>query len=249
MIFTCPRCARSYSVPDAFAGLICACTSTAPPSWPAGLQSPASTQPERAVPTSSSVARDGGRGASDSASGSPGREPEKGSQRSPQGQGGAIPALAVDESAKTATVSPDDLKAADAWMKTKMFKKGGIQDGDFRAIIGAVKAFGLKPDEKWRDWVKERWEAGGAAQASVVRMLAAAGQIKLTPVTGGTTPPLKELEKKVFDWLKANAGKEGKTLADLVASVDPKVTQALVDRLVDGGFLYTPLNGTYGTAI
>lgn len=237
MIFTCPRCARSYSVPEAFAGLICAC-----------LQSPASTPSERASPASSSVGRDGGRGASESASGSPGREPEKGSQRSPQGQGGKIEALVVDEAAKTSSVSPGDLKAVEVWFKNHLYKKGGVGD-EWKDIMSAAKAFGLKPDEKWRDWIKERWNAGGEAQASVARMLAAAGIIKLTPPTGGTTPALKDLEKRVFDWLKANAGKEGKTVADLVANVDPKVSQALVDRLVDGGFLYQPMNGHYGTVI
>lgn len=236
-------CGRPIFLPPGFTGALCDCRTAA--------SSPASTQPERAFPTSSSVARDGGRGASDNASGSPGREPEKGSQRSPQGQGGA---KAADPAIQAADPSKDDREAAlDFYAKRVAQGKkspSALTKDEFFKLVDAAQAMGQEGGWKeTRDWLKGLRDGGDAAVGKLAKVFAQAGFIRLTPLVGGGLPPLKELEKKVYDWLKANAGKEGKTIADLVANVDPKVSQALVDRLVDGGFLYQPLNGTYGTAI
>src|SRR3990170_9058119 len=146
---------------------------------PPGFRSPASVGD-----------RDGGRGASESASGSPGRPSEKGGQRSPQGQGGAIAPATLSEADKTAPVSQDDLALATDWMQAHFYKKkgspGAIGD-EWRDLVAACKALGLKDKEPWRDWVHERWNAKGEAQASVVRMLKLAGAIKSAAPARTTT--------------------------------------------------------------
>src|SRR3990167_2097626 len=94
--------------------------------------------------------REGGRGASESASGSPGRPSEKGGQRSVQGQGGAIAPVEVTEAEKTAGLSLTQRQAADLWMKESFFAKKGSPKSvgdEWRNIVAAAKGFGMQQGE------------------------------------------------------------------------------------------------------
>ena len=208
--------------------------------------------------------RDGGRGASESASGSPGRPSEKGGQRSPQGQGGAIAPKPVSEADKTAPVSQDDLALATDWMQAHFYQKkgspGAIGD-EWRDLVAACKALGLKDRESWRDWVHERWNAKGEAQASVVRMLKLAGVIKSAAPESTTTIGLKDDVKSAEAKIRLETSGPAKSLLKMIdaAPASAHTDVALIlqcgfpsksayetarDILIDAGLAYEPRIGT-----
>ena len=225
-----------------------------------GIPSPVAIPPAR----SSEGVRDGGRGASDSASGSPGRPSEKGGQRSPQGQGGAIAPKPVSEADKTAPVSQDDLALATDWMQAHFYQKkgspGAIGD-EWRDLVAACKALGLKDKEPWRDWVHERWNAKGEAQASVVRMLKLAGVIKSAAPESPTTIGLKDDVRAAAAKITLETSAPAKSLLKMIdASAGVSITDELLiaqcgfpskgayevarDILLDAGLAYEPRLGT-----
>src|SRR3990167_5466698 len=174
--------------------------------------------------------RDGGRGASESASGSPGRPSEKGGQRSPQGQGGAIAPIEVSEADKTSGISLTQRQAASDWITNHFYKKGGVGD-EWRQIVGAAKAFGMQKGEKWRDWVKSRWDSEGPARDAVIRMLIKAGLVPNDAKAEAVKNPVKA---KVLELLL----KRDLPLADLTAQAGPTVDQTMLDGLTDAGLIY-----------
>ena len=174
--------------------------------------------------------RDGGRGASESASGSPGRPSEKGGQRSPQGQGGAIAPVEVTEAEKTAGLSLTQRQAASDWITNHFYKKGGVGD-EWRQIVGAAKAFGMQQGEKWRDWSKSRWDSEGPARDAVIRMLIKAGLVPNDAKAEAVKDPVKA---KILELLL----KRDLPLADLTAQAGPTVDQTMLDGLTDAGLIY-----------
>ena len=178
--------------------------------------------------------RDGGRGASESASGSPGRPSEKGGQRSPQGQGGAIAPIEVSEADKTSGISLTQRQAADLWMKESFFAKKGSPKSvgdEWRNIVAAAKGFGMQQGEKWRDWVKSRWDSEGPARDAVIRMLVKAGIVPDEAKAAAIKDPVKA---KILELLL----KRDLPLADLTAQAGPTVDQTMLDGLTDAGLIY-----------
>lgn len=193
-----------------------------------GLPSPAGTI--RVPVLAPEGISNGGRGTGESASGSPGREGQRPSQRSVQGQGGAIAPAEVSEAEKTAGLSLTQRQAAGDWITNHFYKKGGVGD-EWRQIVGAAKAFGMQQGEKWRDWVKSRWDSEGPARDAVIRMLIKAGLVPNDAKAEAVKDPVKA---KVLELLL----KRDLPLADLTAQAGPTVDQMMLDGLTDAGLIY-----------
>ena len=232
ILFTCPRCYRTIAIPEHYAGLVCPCSATPIPQT-APAPSPAGTQGQSAPPVRSEGQRDGGRGASDSAPVPTGRGPEKGPQRSPQGQGGPIEASAKPKALEGDWKPDRDLQErADAWFSTKFFKKGGVGDDEWKPLVAACKTWGMPKDAKWRQWLGDEWKAD---RANAIKVLITAGAI-----VGPKASPdqLTADQKKVYDYLKTHPNS---TLSELQANVDPKVSDAMIDALVNLELVYSPV--------
>lgn len=166
-----------------------------------------------------------------------GREGQKPPQRPPGSPSGAIEAKPKD--------LPDDFKPdrdaqerAEAWFKTKFYKPKGIGE-EWRQIVAAAKTWGLPDKAKWRDWLKEQWETN---RAVAVKVLITAGEIEGPKLAKAEAPT--EL-KALYEAIKAR-GSATLTLADIQAKIDPKATQAQLDKLLDSALIYEPkVDGGY----
>ena len=127
---------------------------------------------------------------------STGRAAEKAPTGTLGPRGKAIEPAKVSEAEKIAPVSQDDEEAAGAWIKGSFFKKGGVSDENYHKIVSAMKGLDmLRQGEKWRDIIRERWEAGGPARATVVRVL---------KVSGVVSPPFRPVAKHVQTFHRAH---------------------------------------------
>ena len=138
--------------------------------------------------------------------------------------------MEVTEAEKTAGLSLTQRQAASDWITNHFYKKGGVGD-EWRQIVGAAKAFGMQQGEKWRDWVKSRWDSEGPARDAVIRMLIKAGLVPNDAKAEAVKDPVKA---KILELLL----KRDLPLADLTAQAGPTVDQTMLDGLTDAGLIY-----------
>lgn len=249
LLFTCPRCGRSYAVPDAFAGLICPCSLPLSGEAP----SPTSTSPGGASPGAPSALGMAG-GARPEASVSTGRARENrptGPPRAP---------VEVPEAIKSLTPSQDDFTRAEGWMASHYFKKDGVDKPTFLRLLDAAKGLGYtqEKDGKLREYIGSRWKSKGGGQAQVVRLLIAAGAIEAPKdlSTGVISEPpasgmpsgssASSASRSVLEVLDKWPNKSF-TPAELAkdAGMDEKAVAEAMRGLLDSELAYEPVLGRY----